>query len=372
MNENLMMIFEMVPIFVILTVLEILMPKLTRKGIAFGVKIPEEKADSQEIKNIYAIYVKENIAVSIPYILVLAVLTYFTNVYSLVIGLFLFIGIEFVIYMEANKKVKTLKKSMDWNKGKKQVVAVDMNFSKEKGKKAVASPLWFLIPVVLIILNVIIGFAVYKNIPNTVAIHFDAAGKANGWAHKSYGLILLMPAIMTCLTGVMFYSYKIIGWSKQQISSENPEESIEKNRRFRLIWSRVLVLMTALLVLLFTSLNLSILAVIKLNVVYIHIITLVIVITVVIASIYTGQGGSRIKVTDKEPEAKKVIDRDDDNNWKIANSIYFNTNDPALFVEKRFGIGWTINFGNKKAIVVFALLILFIVAMAVIPELLLK
>jgi uncharacterized membrane protein len=27
--------------------------------------------------------------------------------------------------------------------------------------------------------------------------------------------------------------------------------------------------------------------------------------------------------------------------------FYYNPDDPALVVEKRFGIGWTLNFGNR-------------------------
>ena len=29
-------------------------------------------------------------------------------------------------------------------------------------------------------------------------------------------------------------------------------------------------------------------------------------------------------------------------------SIYNNPNDPSLFVQKRFGVGWTVNIGNTK------------------------
>lgn len=372
MSENLMMVFEIVPVFVIIAVLEMLMPKLTRKGIAFGVKIPEEKSDSQEIKGIYKIFLKENIVISILFIIISGISAYYCKAILLIILLIAFIGLEFVIYISANRKVKKLKESMGWNKGKKQVVSIDMDFSKDKGKKAVVSPLWFLIPVVIIAVNIITGLAVYKNIPGTVVTHWNAAGKPDGWVHKSYGVISLMPCIMICLTAVLFFAYKIIGWSKQQISSENPEESIEKNRRFRFIWSGILTAMTVFVDLIMTVINFNTLTITNFNSTFLNSFSIIIVILVVIASVYTGQGGSRIKVSNKETESKKVIDRDDDKNWKIANSLYFNPDDPALFVEKRFGIGWTLNFGNKMAIAVIILLIIFIVAMAIIPNLILK
>ena len=52
-----------------------------------------------------------------------------------------------------------------------------------------------------------------------------------------------------------------------------------------------------------------------------------------------------------------------DNCWKLG-QIYINPNDPALVVEKRFGVGYTLNFGNRAlwwilmaAVLVFALVI---------------
>jgi uncharacterized membrane protein len=29
--------------------------------------------------------------------------------------------------------------------------------------------------------------------------------------------------------------------------------------------------------------------------------------------------------------------------------FYINPNDPALFVEKRFGVGYSVNFGNRSS-----------------------
>ncbi len=42
-----------------------------------------------------------------------------------------------------------------------------------------------------------------------------------------------------------------------------------------------------------------------------------------------------------------------DQYWKLG-VIYFNPNDAALFVEKRFGVGYTLNFGNRIAWLILA------------------
>ncbi|MFI5274181.1 MAG: DUF5808 domain-containing protein, partial [Ktedonobacterales bacterium] len=60
--------------------------------------------------------------------------------------------------------------------------------------------------------------------------------------------------------------------------------------------------------------------------------------------ITTGQGGARLG-----PAEETATDRLDDRYWKLG-AIYVNRGDPSLFVERRFGIGWTFNLGNPRAI----------------------
>jgi uncharacterized membrane protein len=68
-----------------------------------------------------------------------------------------------------------------------------------------------------------------------------------------------------------------------------------------------------------------------------------IVAAAVILSFTTGQGGSRVKTSSQADNRR--INRDDDRHWKLG-QFYYNPNDPAIWVEKRFGIGWTVNFAH--------------------------
>lgn len=62
-----------------------------------------------------------------------------------------------------------------------------------------------------------------------------------------------------------------------------------------------------------------------------------------VLTLTTGQGVSRIQVVNGK--GGKKINRDDDRYWKLG-TFYINPDDPALFVEKRFGSGWTNNFAR--------------------------
>jgi uncharacterized membrane protein len=94
---------------------------------------------------------------------------------------------------------------------------------------------------------------------------------------------------------------------------------------------------------------------------------LVLAVFIVMSSI--GQGGANLArgPADSAPAGVEPVvgDRTPDRCWK-AGMFYFNPDDPALLVEKRFGIGYTINFGHRGAwLIVAAILALIILPLLV-------
>jgi hypothetical protein len=61
-------------------------------------------------------------------------------------------------------------------------------------------------------------------------------------------------------------------------------------------------------------------------------------------------------------------DNSADRNWK-AGLLYFNPEDPALFVEKRIGIGYDLNFGNPRAWAFIGIVVLIPAMLALIRKL---
>ena len=59
----------------------------------------------------------------------------------------------------------------------------------------------------------------------------------------------------------------------------------------------------------------------------------------------------------QEPTGKVY---DDDSKWALG-MFYFNPADPSIFVEKRSGIGQTLNFGRPAAWIVIAGIAVFII-----------
>jgi len=80
----------------------------------------------------------------------------------------------------------------------------------------------------------------------------------------------------------------------------------------------------------------------------------------VFISVRYGQGGTRLGSEPLETlnlEGKPPIgDRTPDSCWKFG-QIYFNPDDPAIWIEKRAGVGYTLNFGRPVAwAILFAIL----------------
>lgn len=82
--------------------------------------------------------------------------------------------------------------------------------------------------------------------------------------------------------------------------------------------------------------------------------------------IRTGQGGANLARTGAESDiltaTRPMGDRRPDQCWR-AGLFYVNPDDPAVLVEKRFGIGYTLNFARPAA----WLLMAFILAVVILP-----
>ena len=88
---------------------------------------------------------------------------------------------------------------------------------------------------------------------------------------------------------------------------------------------------------------------------------LIILIATAVYAFKVGQSGSRINVEIEDDSITGITDVDDDKYWK-AGIFYVNKDDSSIFVEKRFGVGWTINFANPIGyIILFGPLLLILI-----------
>jgi uncharacterized membrane protein len=175
-----------------------------------------------------------------------------------------------------------------------------------------------------------------NQLPSRVPVHWDF-GAPNRWMITSPRTIIVLLAehALMCLV-LVASAWAVLHWSRR-ISISGPSAASERQFRRR----TVLLILTAEY---FTILPpiLSLLQAPSLAMRIWSVAFIVTIITFVMSLVLAGQGGARRIV---ETHRGPIGDRTADARW-IGGVLYFNPADPALLVEKRMGIGWTVNFGN--------------------------
>jgi uncharacterized membrane protein len=193
----------------------------------------------------------------------------------------------------------------------------------------------------------------WDRIPERFPVHWGIDGRPNGWATRTisgvYSPLLMAFVICVLLAGL---SYAIMAWTRH-VWASGPHAQTES--RFRHAQAGVLLLIEY-----FIAATLSGVPLLALrentnqmpNATIMIAGTFVFVLAIIAVLIYTGQGGSRLAKSAgagaSGAERAPVGDRTPDECWK-AGMFYVNPDDPALLVEKRFGIGYTLNFGRPAA-----------------------
>lgn len=349
----------------ILLILQMLMPKLIRKNILFGVSIPTNKLEDKDIKLMYKGYKKDNLIIGVPALIVVSYLLYISKSPKLqTILMFSYIGVLFFIYLKYNYKAKKLKKEKGWDKLGRKIVVVDMKYSRDKSKVGNISPLWFLIPLGITLFNFILAFIVYPSLPSKIPIHWNFQGEITTYRDKSYGVVLLLPFIQLGMVCMFYFIYWMITNTKQQIDPNNPEESLKRSIIFKKAWSIYLLILLILVTVEFSILSLLTYGIVFETTRAVDILNWIIlafsIIGGLVLSMKLGQGGEKIKLKEKN-SGEVIYKKDDDEMWKLGNTIYYNPEDSSVFVEKRFGIGWTVNAGRLLGLFLLVLPIIIIV-----------
>lgn len=354
----------------ILILVQIISLNSSKRDIFLGVRIPQNERNSDELKKLGKRYIVSNLFIGIPVAIVFSVLVYNSiHVWLFVVLLFTFIFINFLVYYRYNRIVLKLKSEKGWLKTKKQFVVIDTNFTKENYSKIMPSTWWFSISFLIIAACIIINIIQYPKLPYKFPTHWGFNGEPDGYSIKSYSSIFSMPVVQLFMLVVMFFSYKTIGWSKREINPKNPEESKIRSIKFKRIWGLYLIIINYVMQILLVIGDLQTMQIINPNMKFTLFFILIVFFGVtagsVVLSIKVGQGGSKLKIN-KESKIYDVDIRDDDKFWKLGNTIYYNKDDPSVFVEKRFGIGWTVNAATTLG-TIFYIFIIVILICSLIP-----
>jgi uncharacterized membrane protein len=354
---NLIMAF----VIVLCLVLFYLMPRMTRPDVYFAVTVPSEFRDSTEGWSILKHY---RVAVAIGSVLALLVVltparggeSNFAVVMPLA-GLLLQGGGVFFAYYRARRQVLP-----------HAVAPATVREAALQPRPARLPGGWLLqFPPFAVLAGTGIWLDTHwDEIPATFPIHWGAHGQPNNWSTRTFTGVygsLLMGVVMCAFMG--FLAYAFLRWSRP-VQAGGPQG--ERERRFRRMVGSILVATQYLLALQFAWIGLTPLSRPQAGppgVVPILVIALGFVVVVVVLTMRYGQGGTRLADAAASAAGGRapVGDRTPDKYWKLG-LFYVNREDPALFIEKRFGIGYTLNFGHPGAWIGLAVLVAVTVAIA--------
>jgi uncharacterized membrane protein len=191
------------------------------------------------------------------------------------------------------------------------------------------------------------------SIPPVLPVHFDDQGIADRFVSASYAIILVpvwiqltLAIVFGAITGVLLYR------TRKTRSVVESEESRQERERM-LVTAEAISLLAAIWVTFQGLLAIRLIMMWQLMCcglggVYYQALVVCIVVSAII--------GIRAAVYLQYP--KPVVRQTEDVHWRFR-GVYFNRQDPALFVPLRNGVGWTVNLGRPQAVLFLGVVLFF-------------
>jgi uncharacterized membrane protein len=204
-------------------------------------------------------------------------------------------------------------------------------------------------PLALVVVTAVYAWMYWERLPERIPVHWGLQG-ADRWIERTPWNVAGFLAQLGCFCAVLFLlSYGTLRWSRT-ISAAG--ERAVREFRFRrlvlwlLIGAQYLAVVPGIALAFWVEPNTA---------PRWPIVSLIVITAAVILLVRMGQGGSH--GGDRAEDEPPIGDRTPDTAWKWG-LFYYNPDDPAVIVEKRFGLGYTINFGNRWSWVLIPLFLL--------------
>jgi uncharacterized membrane protein len=192
-----------------------------------------------------------------------------------------------------------------------------------------------------------VGVIVYTSaqfdaMPDPVPTHFGVTGQPDGWSEKSMSAMMVLP-IMTLVVGVTMAGVSIL----------------TAHAKRGLPVSRFLAGLGLLVTTMLASISV---ASVQVALGQRQAIPQVILLIALAIFLYAMIGAVWLVVRYGR-NAPSTNDVADNRHWKLG-VIYVDRDDPSWLVERRFGFGYTVNFGNPRAVLTFAAFLATILGLA--------
>jgi len=187
------------------------------------------------------------------------------------------------------------------------------------------------------------------SVPFMLPVHFDNEAIADRFVRASYAVILL-PVWIQLALAILFGAIAVLLLYRTRKTRSAVEDELNRQERERMVTTAEAISLLAAIWVTFQGL-LAIRLIIMwqlmccgLGDIYYQ--------GLVVCIVLSAMVGIRAAVNLQYP--KPLVRPTDDAHWRFS-EVYFNRQDPALFVHRRSGPGWTVNFGRPQAVVFIGL-----------------
>ncbi|MGW2085277.1 DUF5808 domain-containing protein [Streptomyces sp. NPDC001880] len=333
-------------------------PLLNPSAVPFGVRVPPDKARAAVVEEQRSRYRGAMlVAAAVVTVPASALGAALGTPAAAVAGSLLLCALAAALWVRAHRGIARAKAEGRWYEQVRQGAVVDTSLRTDP----VRFPWGRTVPALVVIaVSVVAGVVVYPGLPDRIALPERSLG---GTVYRTYptgvwtafGLVLGQ----VLLTATMAATVAGLLRTRADLDVARPVAAAARYRRYLTVTARSMMGITALVNLMLLGLSALMwsdtrstamtLAVTGAPLVGVLAVTVWIVLRV-------GPLGSRLR-EDAGEESSGLVPRDDDRFWRGAGTVYVNADDPAVLVPKRVGIGWTVNFGNPRALVVVALVL---------------
>ena len=206
--------------------------------------------------------------------------------------------------------------------------------------------------VVLTVAPVLLLVYYYPQLPERIPTHWDWRGLPDRWTQKSYFAVFSLAATQVYVQGLLLFVKHGLMGVKMTLPAEHTEEYLRLKEGVLGLTVRLMDWMRLLLCIMLGALTINIvfssvehlrpLSGLVSVAMWSSSLLMVAAVAYAIYSFY--QADRRLKA---EVGRVYVQRQRDASHWYLGGLIYCNREDPALFVEKLVGWGYTFNMGNK-------------------------
>ena len=362
------LLFILILIFII--AIQAFLPRFLKESEVFGIYIPATHVKDKRIEKMKTRYTTIVLTAGIGIILIFLGWLWWARpseqqiVFLGMIAQIMAVVLSIGLYAKNHMTLSTWKKEEKWTFGQIERKVVDLQFREQL--KLLPS-MYFILPMLVTFSLGIYGWSQYDLLPEQIPTHWGPNGEPDDFANKSWFSVSSLPLTTLLLQGMLLFFNGAMKQSGAKIQVRSKKKSRAQQLAFRKYSSWLLFVVTISVTVLMSYLQLTIIAAETISsggtLAFTMGFLIVIIGSVLYYTVKVGQSGTRVIVSEQDAAQEGFIDLDDDRYWKWG-LIYVNKNDPSILVEKRFGIGWTVNMGHKLSWIGLVLLIGSIVLIA--------